>query len=76
MAKNRLCDLNDHLFMALERLNDEDLQGDALLSEIKRTEALATVAREVIATGKLALQAQIATEDFARGYQLPRMLES
>lgn len=41
-------DLNNHLFMALERLNDESLTGDELAREIERSKAVADVASQVI----------------------------
>ena len=48
MAKNRLIDLNDHLFMQLERLNDDDLDTAALEKEGKRTAFLTDVVDELI----------------------------
>lgn len=62
MAKNKLTDLNDHLFMAMERLNDEDLQGDSLLEEIERSKAIAKISQEIISTGNLVLKARVAVE--------------
>lgn len=35
--KNTLGDLNNHLFAQLEKLGDDDLTGEELESELKRT---------------------------------------
>jgi len=74
MAKNKLSDLNDHLFAAMERLNSEDVNGDALKEEIERSRAMAGVAREIVNAGKLALDAQ---RKIAAGevYSKPPLLE-
>ncbi|MDR1037985.1 MAG: hypothetical protein LBT40_15910 [Deltaproteobacteria bacterium] len=57
MAKNTLADLNDHLFRAMARLSDGTLEGDDLLLEIKRANAVSNVSREIIGTQKLVLDA-------------------
>lgn len=53
--KNKMTDLNNNLFLCLERLNDEDLTGDKLETEIKRSKAVAEVATQVIRNAELSL---------------------
>jgi len=42
--KNKLTDLQDHLFELMEKLNDDDLKGEALETEIKRSAAFSQLA--------------------------------
>ena len=71
--KNTLGDLNNHLFMQLERLNDEDLKGDKLTEEIERSKAVTNIAKEIIANANIVLQAKkYTTEDLS---EVPKMLE-
>lgn len=56
--KNKLVDLNNHLFAEIERLSDEDLKGKELAKEIRRARAVAGLAAQVINNGRLALEAQ------------------
>lgn len=77
--KNKLIDLNDHLFEQLERLNDEDLQGDALEKEIHRAKAITSVATAIINNASLVLNAQKHMDEY--GYDkntksMPVMLTS
>lgn len=58
MTQNKISHLNNHLFEQLERLNDTELQGEALEEELKRSEAVAKIASRIIQTGELALRAK------------------
>lgn len=55
--KNRLTDLNDHLFAQLERLADEDLTADAIRSEVERAQAIVRVADKIVDNANLQLRA-------------------
>lgn len=65
--RNKLVDLNNHLFAQLERLSDEELKGDALTEEINRAKAVTGIASQIIANGNLVLNAVRIKEEFFRG---------
>lgn len=78
--KNKIQDLNDHLFAQLERLNDEDLTQEELEKEIQRSKAVTAVSNQIINNAKLALDATHLQVEFGTaartGVALPEMLES
>ena len=55
--KNKLSDLNNHLFAQLERLSEEDLTGEQLELEVKRTDAIVDVAKQIVSNADLQLKA-------------------
>ncbi|WP_347139463.1 hypothetical protein [Paracoccus sp. SSK6] len=55
--KNKLGDLNNHLFAALERLNEEGLSAEKIESEARRAEAIVSVADQIIGNADLQLKA-------------------
>lgn len=55
--KNRLSDLNNHLFAQLERLSDEDLTPEQIAHEAKRGEAMVAISDQIIRNASLQLQA-------------------
>lgn len=79
MTRNKLGDLNNHLFEQLERLNDDDLSEQDLSKEIKRADAMTSVASQIIDNAELALKAQkykvTQAQDINCDLTLPEMLE-
>ena len=75
-TRNTLGDLNNHLFMQLERLGDEDLNSDDLLKEIARSKAISDIAKNVIENANVVLQAQKHMAEYkGTDETMPRMLE-
>jgi hypothetical protein len=72
--KNKLIDLNDHLFMQLERLNEEKLSGVRLREEVERSKAMTAVSREIIDNGRLAMDAFKMAQNIKDGTKAPAML--
>lgn len=50
--KNKMVDLRNHLFAALERLGDEDLIGDALKEEIERCRMVGSIADTLVESAR------------------------
>lgn len=75
--KNKLVDLNNHLFEQLERLNDDNLDGENLQVEMERAKAMTSIAQQIISNGNLALQAEkFKAENLGRSkVEMPKMLE-
>ncbi len=55
--KNKLTDLNNHLFAQLERLGEEDLTPEQIETEATRTKAIMGVSDKIIANANLQLKA-------------------
>lgn len=62
--KNKLTDLNNHLFEQLERLNNDELVGDKLIEEISRAKSITNIAQQIVNSGNLALNAIKVKEEF------------
>ena len=75
--QNTLGDLNNHLFAQLERLGDEELEGDKLKEEILRAKAVTDIAGEIIDNANTVLNVmKFQAETLGRSsISIPKMLE-
>lgn len=55
--KNKLTDLNDHLFAQIERLSEEGLSPEKIDTEVKRGAAIVAVADQILRHASLQVQA-------------------
>lgn len=76
MTKNKLLDLNNHLFEALERINDDELQGEKLQEEMARAKTITQIGNTIISNASLALEAKKYKDEFGRGATLPLMIKN
>lgn len=75
--QNTLRDLNNHLFAQLEKLNDDDLNGEKLDTEVKRAEAMTKIGEQIIKNGELQFKAMRHMDEYGyeRKKEVPEMLE-
>jgi hypothetical protein len=64
MTKNRLSDLNDHLFAQIERLSDESLTPEQVEKEAKRGTAIVGAADMIIRNAMLQVRAAEVAAEF------------
>lgn len=53
MANNKLSDLRDHIFMALERLSDEGMTAEQVASEVDKAKAISALSSAIISSAKV-----------------------
>jgi hypothetical protein len=76
MPRNKIADLNDHLFEQLERLNDDKLKGDDLQQEINRANAITGIAGNIIGAAKVTVDAmKLVSKGDLRKEDLPGMFK-
>ncbi|MGM4885322.1 hypothetical protein AB8A20_08090 [Tardiphaga sp. 604_B6_N1_1] len=61
--KNRLSDLNDHLFAQIERLSDEALTDEQMEREVRRGTAIVAAADQIIRSAVVQVQAAKTASD-------------
>ena len=65
--RNKIVDLNNHLFAQLERLGDETLTAEQLALEVRRTEAIVTVSEQLVRSAMVSLGAAKLIAENSRG---------
>ena len=53
MARNKISDLRDHLFAALERIDNDELSTEDLNKEMQKAEAVAQIGNVIINSAKV-----------------------
>lgn len=63
MPKNKISDLRDHMFAALERLSDDGLTPEEMKAEIERSKAISEVGKVIVESAKCQIIAARFTGD-------------
>jgi len=71
-----MVDLNNALLDQLARLNNPEVKGEDLESEMMRAHAMTEVSKEIISNGRLVLAAEQHRMNYQGHYKLPKLLET
>lgn len=69
--KNKLTDLNNHLFAQLERLSEEGLTDEQIDMEVKRATAIVDVADQIARAADLQLKAATLVANHGDRFRAP-----
>jgi len=61
MARNKISDLRDHLFAALERIDNDELTAEELQKELQKADAVAQIGSVIINSAKIEVDFMKAT---------------
>lgn len=67
--KNKLVDLNNHLFAQLERLGEEGMTAEQLEQEVRRTDAMVAVSTQILRNADLSVQAAKLVAEYGGNYE-------
>lgn len=70
MARNKINDLRDHLFAALERLDNDELTAEELQKELDKAQAVAQIGNVIISSAKVEVDFMKATGMIATNSEL------
>ena len=71
---HQLSSLVGILFDQIDKLNAPKLTGDKLAEQLERTRTVSAISKDIIAAGRLGLDAKRARPDMLDGDRLPKML--
>ena len=76
-TKSSICDLNEYLFEAMDRLTNDDLSPEQLELELKRADSLSKIATNIISNGELAYRVMAHMDEYGYndGKNAPLMLQ-
>lgn len=69
--KNKITDLNNHLFAQLERLSEEGLSAEQIDMEVKRADAIVGVAEQIAKAADLQLKAATLVANHGDRFRAP-----
>jgi Asp-tRNA(Asn)/Glu-tRNA(Gln) amidotransferase C subunit len=70
-VKNKITDLNNHLFAQLERLSDESLTPEQIEKECQRAEAIVSVSEQIAKAADLQLKAATLVANHGDRFRAP-----